>query len=103
MSNEALYNLMLDALRRGILFSRGCVVQDANAREKISLIEQKKRVCNSVNQLTRDQKIQVLLAVVNIVGFEAIGAHNSGCFVNITDWDEAQIKKLADVIRFASK
>jgi hypothetical protein len=103
MSNEALCNLMLDALRRGILLSRGCAPIEETASEGMSLNDQKKRICQCASQLTHDQKLQVLLAVAHIAGFEALGAHNSGCFVDITRWTAAQIKQLSDVIRFASK
>jgi hypothetical protein len=75
----------------------------ANPGSKINLIEQKKRICQNINQLTREQKIQVLLAVVRMAGFEAIGEHNNGCLVDITGWDAQQIRRLSEVIQFASK
>ena len=100
-SNEIMFNLMLDALRRGILIAQGhtSINQQPNA---ISLIEQKKRVCQSIAQLSYDQRLQVCLAIVKIAGYEALGEHNNGCFVDITDWNQVQIKKLSDVIQFAS-
>lgn len=101
-SNEAMFELMLDALRRGILISHGRAPPSAS-REKINLIDQKKRICQNINQLTHEQKLQVLLAVVRVAGFEAIGAHNNGCFVDITDWDAAKTKRIMDVMQFASK
>lgn len=100
-SNEIMFNLMLDALRRGILIARGHIVSSGVPNE-ISLIEQKKRVCQSIIQLSDDQRLQVCLAIVKIAGYEALGEHNNGCFVDITDWDAGQIKKLSDVIQFAS-
>ena len=100
---ETMHNLMLDALRRGILLSMGRPIANV-AYEKIDLVAQKKRICQTIGQLTtHEQKIQVLLAVAQIAGFEAIGAHNKGCLVDITTWDQAKIKRLSDVIQFASK
>lgn len=101
-SNEAIFTLMLDALRRGILIARGCAPA-IDQTSKTNLIEQKKRICQNVNQLSHEQKLQVCLAIVKIAGFEALGEHNNGCLADITDWDAAQIKKLLDVIQFASK
>lgn len=100
-SNETIYNLMLDALRRGILMTQGCKIQ--NNPSELSLIEQKKRICQSVNQLQYDQKLQICLAIARISGFESLGRHNNGCFVDITNWNADQLKKLSDVIQFASK
>ena len=94
---------MLDALRRGILLSMGRSVANVT-NKKIDLVAQKKRICQNIGQLTtHEQKIQVLLAVAQIAGFEAIGAHNRGCLVDITNWDYARIKRLSDVILFVSK
>lgn len=92
---------MLDALRRGILMTRGCKPQ--NSTPELSLVEQKKRICHSVNQLPYDQKLQICLAIVRISGFESLGRHNNGCFVDITNWNAEQLKKLSDVIQFVSK
>ncbi len=92
---------MLDALRRGIAVSRGYVPTSAGYN-KVSLTEQKKRICQLVN-LTHDQGLQILLAVAHIAGYEAIGTHNRGCLVDLTDWDENQVKRLSDVIQFALK
>lgn len=101
-STETMHNLMLDALRRGILITRGCSLAPTS-HERINLVEQKKHICQNINQLTREQKIQVLLAIVHIAGFEAIGEHNNGCLVDISDWDATKIKRLSDVIQFTSK
>ena len=115
--------LMLDALRRGIIISRPNKLPDARAGDchdraiapmragvagaetaiPMSIIERKKRICQGVATLSRDARIQVLLAVARMAGFESIGAHNGGCFVDITDWDEARTAQLADIIQFASK
>lgn len=101
IETEMMHNLMLDALRRGILITRGCAVDRVG--QEVNLIEQKKRICRDTDQLPHDRKVQILLAIVRIAGFEAIGEHNNGCLVDITNWDAAKIKRLTDVIQFASK
>lgn len=92
---------MLDALKRGIRIARG---DDARAdTASVSTIVLKKSICQGINMLQREQKLQVLLAVARIAGIDAIGVHNNGCLVDITDWDDARTKEIADVIQFASK
>ena len=113
--SEMMYGLMLDALRRGILMSRMTPPQwtrdGAPASSlmrgqdrKMNIIEQKRRLCQNVAQLmTHKQKMDVMLAIVRIAGFEAIGKHNNGCLVDITGWDSDKVRYLTDVIQFATK
>jgi tetrahydromethanopterin S-methyltransferase subunit F len=98
-TNEKLREMMLDALKRGIKSARG---EDSRS-VAVSTIVLKKSICQNINMLQRDQKLQVLLAVARVAGIDAIGVHNNGCFVDITDWDDAMTKEIADVIQFASK
>lgn len=111
-ANETICNLMLDALRRGILLARGVDAQhgargdcesNGSKRSAINIVDLKKQMCQSVMTLTYDQKMELLLAVVHIAGYEAIGAHNNGCLVDITNWDAAKMKRLDDVIQFITK
>lgn len=100
-TNEAICGLMLDALRRGILASHGLPEKKTlNAREEISLIEQKKRAMLLIGQLSTAHKLQVLCAIVHIAGFEAIGAHNNGCLVDITDWDAGRVTRLLEIMQY---
>lgn len=102
MSDENLHKLMLDALRRGILKMRGIGVMRAS--EAVAPSGPRKiDLCRIAGSLTHDQGLQVLIAVVRICGIEAIGAHNNGCFVDITDWDSNMIKQLNDVIQYVIK
>jgi hypothetical protein len=95
-------NLMLDAIRRGILFVRGIGIQN-EPKNEINLSVLKKRICHDVGRLTREKKIQVLLAVVRVAGLEAIGVYNNGCMVDITKWSAPMTKNIAEIIQFASK
>lgn len=99
---DNLDNLMLDAIRRGMLFSRGMSTQ-YETKNEVNLSVLKKRICHDVNRLTREKKIQVLLAIVRIAGLEAIGVYNNGCMIDITKWNASMTKNIADVIQFASK
>lgn len=111
-TNESINNLMLDALRRGILFSHR-ITQEKGARTALASVgasssasassalnEQKKRLGVEVERLSPENKIQVALAVVRIAGFEAIGAYNNGCFVDVTDWTVEQIKRISDIVQY---
>ena len=110
MSNDQLHNLMLDALRRGMLMMRGGQLKTGEQNRISSsscenLTEIKRRLCQRIlsGDFAKEQKVQILLAVVHIAGFETIGAQNNGCLVDITNWNDEQVKKLSDVINFASK
>jgi hypothetical protein len=100
-TEESINGLMLDALRRGILLSRGGEI--AQEKPDIGLSNQKRMICQIVSTLMKDQKMQICLAIAHIGGIESLGEHNQGCHVDLTDWDAAKIKKLMDVIRFVMK
>ena len=111
MSVDPLHELMLDALRRGILMTRGANKAPADgatrhasrSKSRAHLDEKKKQMCRDINTLTRDQKIQVLLAIAQLAGFEAIGAHNGGCLVDITDWDMARVTKIINIMQYVTQ
>ena len=93
---------MIDAIRRGMLFTRGVGAQ-SEPKNEMNLSVLKKRICHDVNRLTREGKMQVLLAIVRVAGLEAIGVYNNGCMIDITKWSAAMTKSVAEVIQFASK
>lgn len=102
---DPLHELMLDALRRGILLSRGidAGASASSARaSRTQLVDKKRRIATDINSLSRDQKITVLLAVARLAGIEAIGLISNGCIVDITEWEEAKVDELMKVIEFVS-
>lgn len=90
---------MLDALRRGMMQHSSATAPGTPA-QPTNLEVHKKKLQMDVNRLTHEQKMQVALAIVRLVGFESLGTYNNGCFVDITDWNFEQVKKINDIVQY---
>lgn len=92
---------MLDALRRGIMRHAAVArVAPPSVCAQMSPDVHKKKLQADINRLSREQRMQVALAIVRLVGFEAFGAYNNGCFVDITEWTTEQVGKIDEIVQY---
>jgi hypothetical protein len=93
---------MLEAFGRGIVASRGVAEIETVETKKMRLVERKHQISRAIGTLTYDQRLQVLMAIAQIAGLDAIREQSNGCFVDVTSWDDKKISRLAEVIEFVT-
>lgn len=98
--SEQIYREMLEAFGRGLIASRGLSRTETTESKNILAHERKRKVLQMIGSLERDQKLQLLMAIVQIAGVDAIGEQSNGCFVDLTTWEDKKVVKLIDVIEF---
>jgi len=107
-SLDSLRDLMLDALKRGIMSMNNIKNSPVDERGRqsrpaLGIIAMKKAMCSDVMHISREARVRILVAIARAVGIDAIGTHSNGCLVNITDWNDEITKTVFDVIQFATK
>lgn len=100
--NEHIYREMLEAFGRGLMASRGLSRVETSESKGMLAYERKRKVMQMVSSLEHDQRLQLLMAVAQIAGIDAIGeqSNGNGCFVDLTTWEDKKVMKLIDVIEF---